>query len=127
MAIVVVTVLIGPILIDTCNFAKDANRATVVDVEVADALEKAGSLSLERDKVFNEIVEAKSDISELTTDDLLIRDLKVTSGIPIVGLPMLVKVFRCFFLRILRISLVCSVIYVVVYNMCVTSRTLGFP
>ena len=91
----------GPILIDTCNFAKEANRATVVDVEVTNALEKAGSLSLDRDKVFNEIVEAKSDISRLTIDDLLIRDLKVASGIPIVGLPMLVKVFHCFFVRIL--------------------------
>ncbi|XP_043524636.1 exopolyphosphatase PRUNE1 isoform X1 [Frieseomelitta varia] len=87
------SLLRGPILIDTCNFAKEANRATIVDVEVTNALEKAGSLSLDRDKVFNEIVEAKSDISRLTTDDLLIRDLKVTSGIPIVGLPMLVKDF----------------------------------
>ncbi|KOX78499.1 Epithelial discoidin domain-containing receptor 1 [Melipona quadrifasciata] len=87
------SLLRGPILIDTCNFAKEANRATVVDVEVTNALEKAGSLSLDRDKVFNEIVEAKSDISKLTTDDLLIRDLKITNGIPIVGLPMLVKDF----------------------------------
>lgn len=63
-----------------------------MDIEIIEALEKIGSLDLDRDKVFNEIFNAKSDISELTVDDLLIRDLKETSGVPITVLPILVKV-----------------------------------
>lgn len=87
-----VAIFIGPILVDTCNFSKEVDRATPADVEIVESLEKVGLLDLDRDKVFNEIVKAKSDISELTIDDLLIKDLKVIVGIPIVGLPMLVKV-----------------------------------
>lgn len=90
--VIVIAIFIGPILVDTCNFSKEADRATPADVEIVESLEKVGLLDLDRDKVFNEIVKAKSDISELTIDDLLIKDLKVIVGIPIVGLPMLVKV-----------------------------------
>lgn len=90
--VIVIAIFIGPILVDTCNFSKEADRATPVDVEIVESLEKVGLLDLDRDKVFNEIVKAKSDISELTIDDLLIKDLKVIVGIPIVGLPILVKV-----------------------------------
>lgn len=90
--VIAIAIFIGPILVDTCNFSKEADRATTVDVEIVESLEKVGLSDLDRDKVFNEIVKAKSDISELTIDDLLIKDLKVIVGIPIVGLPMLVKV-----------------------------------
>ncbi|XP_076385542.1 exopolyphosphatase PRUNE1 isoform X2 [Megachile rotundata] len=84
------SLLRGPILIDTSNFSKEADRATSVDVEVVRDLERLGQLDLDKKKVFDEIVQAKSDISELTVDDFLIRDLKVTAGIPIVGLPILI-------------------------------------
>lgn len=87
------SLLRGPILIDTCNFSKESDRATPIDVEIAAALEKAGQLDLDRDKAFDEIVKAKSDVSQLSADDLLIRDLKVIVGVPIVGLPMLAKDF----------------------------------
>lgn len=83
---------LGPILIDTYNLSKKVERATSMDIEIIEALEKIGSLDLDRDKVFNEIFNAKSDISELTVDDLLIRDLKETFGVPITVLPILVKV-----------------------------------
>lgn len=87
------SLLRGPILIDTYNLSKKVDRATSMDIEIIEALEKIGSLDLDRDKVFNEIFNAKSDISELTVDDLLIRDLKETSGVPITVLPILVKDF----------------------------------
>lgn len=79
-------------MIDTYNLSKKVDRATSMDIEIIEALEKIGSLDLDRNKVFNEIFNAKSDISELTVDDLLIRDLKETSGVPITVLPILVKV-----------------------------------
>lgn len=79
-------------MIDTYNLSKKVDRATSMDIEIIEALEKIGSLDLDRNKVFNEIFNAKSDISELSVDDLLIRDLKETSGVPITVLPILVKV-----------------------------------
>lgn len=79
-------------MIDTYNLSKKVDRATSMDIEIIETLEKIGSLDLDRNKVFNEIFNAKSDISELTVDDLLIRDLKETSGVPITVLPILVKV-----------------------------------
>ncbi|XP_046141708.1 exopolyphosphatase PRUNE1 isoform X1 [Osmia bicornis bicornis] len=87
------SLLRGPILIDTCNFSKEADRATSADKEVAHLLETLGQLDLDRSKAFDEIVEAKSDISKLTVDDFLIRDLKIANGVPIVGLPILVEKF----------------------------------
>lgn len=87
-------------MIDTGNFSKHADRATPVDIEVFQALEKISPSDLGRDKAFEEIVKAKLDISELTTDDLLRKDLKVTVGVPIVGLPMLVKVKRIYFISL---------------------------
>ncbi|XP_076622422.1 exopolyphosphatase PRUNE1-like isoform X1 [Colletes latitarsis] len=87
------SLLRGPILIDTCNLSKEAGRATSTDVEIVEALEKIGRLDLDRHQVYNEILKAKSDISELTPSDLLIRDLKVTAGVPIVGMPILFEDF----------------------------------
>lgn len=87
------SLLRGPILIDTCNFSAEADRATPTDFEVTEALEKAGKLVESRTKAFEDILAAKTDISSLTPDDLLIRDLKVTENVPIVGLPMLVQNF----------------------------------
>jgi len=43
--------------------------------------------------VFNKIIHAKTDISELTLEELMIKDLKVTNGIPLVGFSLLVEVY----------------------------------
>ena len=82
----------GPILVDTCNFSREADRATPIDYEVIQSLEEVGSLDTERDVVYRDILSAKTDISGLTPSDLMIKDLKVVNGVPIAGLPMLVQV-----------------------------------
>ncbi|XP_033210602.1 exopolyphosphatase PRUNE1 isoform X2 [Belonocnema kinseyi] len=83
----------GPILVDTCNFSTEADRATPTDFEVIQSLEEVGSLDTERDAVYREILSAKTDITGLTPSDLMIKDLKVVNGIPIAGFPMLVQNF----------------------------------
>lgn len=83
----------GPILVDTCNFSREADRATPTDFEVIQSLEEVGSLDTERDVVYREILSAKTDISGLTPGDLMIKDLKVVNGVPIVGFPILVMDF----------------------------------
>ncbi|XP_024936574.1 exopolyphosphatase PRUNE1 isoform X2 [Cephus cinctus] len=83
----------GPILIDTCNFSKEADRATPMDFDVIRQLEELNTLHPSRDQLYQDILNAKTDISQLTPDDLIIKDLKVVNGIPIVGLPILVENF----------------------------------
>ncbi|XP_054012631.1 exopolyphosphatase PRUNE1 isoform X1 [Hylaeus anthracinus] len=83
----------GPILVDTSNFSKEADRATSTDVEVTEALERIGCLEIDRSEEFDSILKAKADISKLTAQDLLIKDLKVAAGVPIVGMPILVENF----------------------------------
>lgn len=89
---------------DTANFSLEADRATPLDHEIMARLEQttvtpSGRSHLvnnepidERTKVYEDILMAKTDISELTPGDLLIRDMKVVNGIPIPGFPILVKV-----------------------------------
>ncbi|KAF7393187.1 hypothetical protein HZH66_009020 [Vespula vulgaris] len=83
----------GPILLDTCNFSEEANRATALDREIMETLERISSLGSDRDQVYQGILAAKTDISELTPDDLILRDLKFESGVPFIGFPILVKDF----------------------------------
>ncbi|XP_012279179.1 exopolyphosphatase PRUNE1 [Orussus abietinus] len=83
----------GAILIDTCNFSKEANRATPLDLEVMQRLEEVDGVRDDRETVYKEILAAKTDISELTPRDLLIKDYKMAGGVPIAGLPVLVEEF----------------------------------
>lgn len=83
----------GPILIDTSNLSPELGRATAADEEAVRDLESAGSLREERASVYRDILRAKTNIDGLTVDDLMLRDLKLTAGTPIVGLPMLVESF----------------------------------
>ncbi|CAK9802453.1 Exopolyphosphatase PRUNE1 [Anthophora plagiata] len=92
------SLLLGPILIDTCNLSIEAGRAKDEDFQM---VEKLGNIAFpstddrvaRATEIFREIVEAKADISKLTADDLLIKDLKVIGGVPFVGLPILVENF----------------------------------
>lgn len=88
------SLLRGPILIDTCNMSPKVHRATVTDFSVLSALEQHGGLTSEtRTETFNKIMDAKTDISELTLEELMIKDLKVINGVPLVGFPFLVESF----------------------------------
>ncbi|KOC61458.1 Discoidin domain-containing receptor 2, partial [Habropoda laboriosa] len=90
--------LLGPILVDTFNLSAEAGRAKNEDFQIVSKLEsiafpQVADKGARTAELFHEIIEAKSDISKLTTDDLLIKDLKITAGVPIVGLPILVENF----------------------------------
>jgi inorganic pyrophosphatase/exopolyphosphatase len=71
----------------------EAGRATATDVDILNTIERLGGLTADRTEVFNKIVYAKTDISELTLEELMIKDLKVTNGIPLVGFSLLVEVY----------------------------------
>ncbi|XP_078042522.1 exopolyphosphatase PRUNE1-like [Augochlora pura] len=89
----IATLLRGPILIDTCNMSKEAKRATPTDIQILEQLECIAHSIRDRDTEYHDLIEAKNDVSELTVDDLLIRDVKVVAGVPVVGFPILVQKF----------------------------------
>lgn len=45
-----------------------------------------------REKLFEELLAARCDISHLTPSQLLVKDMKTASGVPVPGLPILVEV-----------------------------------
>ncbi|XP_034942257.1 exopolyphosphatase PRUNE1 [Chelonus insularis] len=92
------SLLRGPILIDTCNFSESAARATPLDIKVTRELEKiidtcSSTKQDSKDEIYSRILSAKTDIGCLSSEDLLLKDLKFVNGIPIPGLPILVKEF----------------------------------
>ncbi|XP_077262292.1 exopolyphosphatase PRUNE1-like [Temnothorax americanus] len=84
------SLLRGPILIDTFNMSE---RATATDVDVLNALEQLGKLTSDRTETFSKIMHAKTDFTGLTLEEIMIKDLKVTLGIPLVGFSILVENF----------------------------------
>lgn len=59
-----------------------------------------------REKLFEELLAARCDVSHLTPSQLLVKDMKIASGVPVPGLPVLVEVcFGCFFKKCLFYSL----------------------
>lgn len=72
--------------------SEEAGRATATDIDVLNTIEKLGGLISDRTETFNKLIEAKTDISELTLEELMIKDLKIVNGIPLVGFSLLVEV-----------------------------------
>lgn len=70
----------------------EAGRATATDIDVLNALEQLGRLMSTRTETFNKIMNAKTNISELSLEELMIKDLKITDGVPLVGFSLLVEV-----------------------------------
>ncbi|CAC5424699.1 PRUNE [Mytilus coruscus] len=73
------TFLYGAILIDTVNLSPAAHKMTDQDVAMTDKL-KEMLPKINGDDLYNSIQKAKTDISELTTLELLEKDLKIVSG-----------------------------------------------
>lgn len=62
-----------------------------MDKQVINSLER--KISVDRNKLFQDLIQAKTQVSELTDSQVLRKDLKIISGIPVPGLPMLVYDF----------------------------------
>lgn len=80
-------------MVDTYNMSATGGRVTTTDVDVLNKLEQLGRLTTDRTEIFNKIMSAKTDISELSIEELMLKDLKVTSGVPIAVFPLLVEVY----------------------------------
>lgn len=81
----------GAILIDTYNLSEKAGLAKSIDLEIVSTLEHFGPIP-DRIKLFNQIMDAKVNITELTFEEILCKDLKITYDVPIIVICMLIEV-----------------------------------
>lgn len=94
----VLKICYGPIVLDTINFSASADKARRLDFEVAEMIEKI--LNIEnhvdhRKKLYEELVEARADISGLDSLQILSKDLKFVSGNGVrVAIPGIGDVFK---------------------------------
>lgn len=75
--------LYGPIILDTINYSKDADKVRELDFEMTEIIESA--LSIEdiestRQDIFKSLVDARSDVSSLNSFQILSKDLKIVSN-----------------------------------------------
>lgn len=69
----------------------EAGKTTDSDKQVISALEK--KISVDRSRLFQDLIYAKTQVSGLSESQILRKDLKIIGGIPVCGLPMLVEEF----------------------------------
>lgn len=94
-----ISFLRGAIVLDTVNFSESAGKAKPLDIEINGEIEKILNLTqADRLKLFDEMVKARSDVSSLSTIQLLSKDLKIMSNkdksyvVAFPGFPILVEV-----------------------------------
>ncbi|CAG9804767.1 unnamed protein product [Chironomus riparius] len=75
--------LYGPIILDTINYSKDADKVRELDFEMTDIIEKALSIvNIEetRKSIFKALIDARADVSCLNSLQILSKDLKIVSN-----------------------------------------------
>ena len=65
------------IVLDTLNFSPAGRVATPKDLLVAEQLSAMFATRLSREEVFQKLITAKSDVSNLSTEQVLRRDMKI--------------------------------------------------
>lgn len=95
----ILQLLHGPIVLDTVNFSKEADKTRPLDVSINKQIENLLGLNEnERKKLFDQLVKARSDVSSLDSLQILSKDLKIISNmaktitVAIPGYPILVQV-----------------------------------
>ena len=79
----VLKLLYAAIVLDTINFSKDADRFRQLDVDIVENIEhylNIENVEEHRNILFNELVEARSDVSTLNSLQILSKDLKIISN-----------------------------------------------
>lgn len=77
----ILRMLYAPIVLDTVNFSKDADKARPLDRTICDKLEQMLDMNdVKRTSLFNDLVEARADVSSLNSQQILSKDLKIISN-----------------------------------------------
>ncbi|XP_070178315.1 uncharacterized protein [Littorina saxatilis] len=77
---VTATLLYGTIVTDTINFSPTAGKMTPKDLDLAQQLEEVIGTDADRDAIFQDIKDAKFNLSGLTSKQILCKDLKLVKG-----------------------------------------------
>lgn len=79
----------GPIILDTINFSPEADKARPLDCEVLQKMEAILEIHdlFYRNQLFDELVAARSDVSELDSYQVLFKDMKAIGQTHIVAIP----------------------------------------
>lgn len=89
----VLMLLYGTIILDTACLAETPKKYTAKDVSVLEELEKRLLHKPGRDALYKELLSVRCDITGLSVSQLLRKDMKVVSNIPISSLPLLTQDF----------------------------------
>ncbi|KAH8294482.1 hypothetical protein KR018_011790 [Drosophila ironensis] len=94
----VAQLLHATIVLDTINFSVASKRFGPLDLNMAEALEEElGLPESVRSQLFDELVAARADISQLSLTEVLRKDMKMLATdrhvVPMAGMPMLVRDF----------------------------------
>ncbi|KAF5295475.1 hypothetical protein FQR65_LT10463 [Abscondita terminalis] len=85
------SLLYDTIIFDTIGFKPEAEKVTKLDLDVSKELEKIIKNKKDPKERYEELWALHNDVSHLTPKQLLSKDLKFIHGLPIPGLPMLVR------------------------------------
>jgi exopolyphosphatase len=83
--------LYATIIYDTIGLDKECGKTFEEDMMIVQHLENILKPTESRKELFDVLWKIHNDTSSLSTKDLLYRDLKVVKGVPMPGLPLLVK------------------------------------
>lgn len=73
--------LYGPIVLDTINFSKEADKVRPLDIEMVEYIENILEIEKSNRKaIYDELVAARADVSSLNSLQLLSKDLKIISS-----------------------------------------------
>ena len=90
----------GPIVLDTINFSPVADKVRPLDIEIGNYIENLlgiGNVEANRKLIYEELVEARADVSTLSPLQVLSKDLKIISnqaGTVKIALPGVIDVFK---------------------------------
>lgn len=79
----VLQLLYGPIVLDTINFGKEADKVRPLDVAMGEFIESflhVEDIAAHRKNLYNELVAARADVSSLDSLQILSKDLKIVSN-----------------------------------------------
>lgn len=102
----ILELLYGPIVLDTVNFSEEADKTRPLDIAVNEQIESIlGFNKRHRNQLFNDLVEARNDVSTLDSLQILSKDLKIITNkarsltVALPGYPILVQVSLTHFIN----------------------------
>lgn len=89
----ILKIFLDTIIYDTIALKPEHGRVKPLDIEIAQKLGRKFDLPKDHERLFNYLWKIHTNVENLTSAQILVRDLKIVDGIPLPGLPTLVDTF----------------------------------